>query len=222
MLPRRAQDWLRVRFNKSRPQDDVFGYYHNQNVWGDQESVSGPGSTLDYTASIRTALPELLAEFNIRSILDIPCGDFNWMGHVDLAERQYIGADIVPDLIAANQNKYGQPGREFRVLDLTKGPLPEVDLLLCRDCLMHLCPELIDAALANILRGKIRYLLTTTHPKGKNKRILTGEWFPINLQRAPYRFPQPQRAIRDWVPPYAERELCLWEISTLRTFMSQS
>src|ERR1700690_4609194 len=67
------------------------------NRWGDAESISGPGSNLRVTEEIRKAIPELIADLGVRSILDIPCGDFNWMSRLDLGV-DYTGADIV-DLI---------------------------------------------------------------------------------------------------------------------------
>ena len=51
---------------------------------------SGPGSSLVQTATIRRDIPALLASLGIRSFLDAPCGDFNWMRHVDLGVERYI------------------------------------------------------------------------------------------------------------------------------------
>lgn len=209
---------VRATFAASRPHDHVFTEINRTNAWGSQESVSGAGSTLDNTQALRRELPSLVEKLNVKTILDLPCGDFNWMHHITLPIHRYIGADIVAPLIGDNQRKYGKPGYEFRVLDLTVDALPESELLICRDCLMHLSPELVEAAIRNILRSKIRYLLTTTHPHGKNHRIMTGEWFPINLQRRPYLFPPPLLALNDsHVDPNAEqRNLSLWEVADLR------
>ena len=62
----------------------VFKQHYQRNTWGCSESLSGEGSTLDQTAAIRGALPQLIREFRIQSMLDIPCGDFNWMKMLDL------------------------------------------------------------------------------------------------------------------------------------------
>ena len=45
------------------------------------------------------------------SLLDAPCGDFNWMRHVPLGGVSYTGADVVPELIARNRRDYGRDGR---------------------------------------------------------------------------------------------------------------
>jgi hypothetical protein len=49
------------------------------NAWQDPESVSGPGSTRARGADFRPALLAMLDAYGIRSIVDAPCGDFNWM-----------------------------------------------------------------------------------------------------------------------------------------------
>jgi hypothetical protein len=98
--------------------------------------------------------------------------------------------------------------------------LPQADLMLCRDCLIHLSEETIFLALANIIRSGIKYLLITTHPHGQNRSIRTGDWFPINLCAPPYNFPPPLRTIDDWVPPFDRRQLGRWEIESLRRVLS--
>jgi len=75
--------------------EKIFTDIYDENRWGDKESRSGPGSTLAQTEAIRSKLPEILEEFHIHSILDIPCGDFNWIKEVNLDSISYIGADIV-------------------------------------------------------------------------------------------------------------------------------
>ncbi len=62
--------------------------------------------------------PKLIAELGITSVLDIPCGDMNWLQHVDLGSTRYIGADIVESLLAFNTLQYASATREFHVLDL--------------------------------------------------------------------------------------------------------
>src|SRR5664279_1649792 len=57
----------------------VFTEHYTTNSWGVEETRSGLGSTVQSTQAIREALPKLIAELQIRTLLDIPCGDFNWM-----------------------------------------------------------------------------------------------------------------------------------------------
>ena len=68
-----------------------------------KESKSGPGSNLEQTAEIMVKIPELIKKYTITSILDLPCGDFYWMSKVDLADIEYIGGDIVSEIIKNNR-----------------------------------------------------------------------------------------------------------------------
>jgi len=77
----------------------IFTQIYRSNAWLDTESKSGPGSTVSRTRLLRPRLTELVRNLGIRSLLDVPCGDFNWMRLTDLPSVEYIGADIVPEII---------------------------------------------------------------------------------------------------------------------------
>jgi hypothetical protein len=71
----------------------------------DDESVSGHGSTIDATEGIRRELPKLFAKFHVKSLLDIPCGDCNWIkGWIWPSFDLYLGADIVDELVERGQS----------------------------------------------------------------------------------------------------------------------
>ena len=67
-----------------------FERIYSTNLWSDPESRSGVGSTLDSTRVLRTELPTALRRLEARVLLDVPCGDFAWMEHVDLSGIKYI------------------------------------------------------------------------------------------------------------------------------------
>lgn len=212
MLPRH-------RRNGDSPKE-VFTAIFTQNRWGDKESVSGPGSNLQQTETIRQELPRLWRELNVRTVLDIPCGDFNWMRHVDMGNFVYIGGDIVPKLVASNNAAFGSTSRSFVVLDMLAGNLPTVDCILCRDCLVHFSKEHVLTALANIKASGSRYLLTTTYPaQWRNLPIITGEWQPLNLQIAPFWLSAPLYLINEnsseYAGAYVDKSLALWRISDI-------
>src|SRR6266849_3970672 len=93
--------------------EDLFTKIHRSNDWGDAESRSGPGSTVFRTRLLRPRLAELFSRLEVRSLLDLPCGDFNWMRLMELASVDYIGGDVVPALIDQNVSRYARPGRRF-------------------------------------------------------------------------------------------------------------
>ena len=61
---------------KYRRSESIYTEIYTKNYWGDLESVSGPGSNLEQSLRDRDALPSLLNEFGVSSILDVPCGEF--------------------------------------------------------------------------------------------------------------------------------------------------
>ena len=177
---------------------------------------------MEDTRNVRAELPRLLRELEVRSFLDAPCGDLNWMRHVELGDVDYLGADIVPELIAENtrrfSNQRSQGGMKYRfqVLDLVTAPVPRADLVLCRDCLVHLSLRDISTALRNIVASGSRYLLTTTFiDQDTNTDIIIG-WRRINLQLPPFSLPQPLKLIDEDSSEQADKRLGLWDLQALR------
>ena len=186
--------------------------------WGGVESVSGHGSDFASTEFLRVILPNILKDYEINLLLDAPCGDFYWMNLTNLNLQGYIGVDIVPELVSQNQNKYGASDRQFLSLDITSDNLPKVDLILCRDCLVHLSFKQIREAVKNFKKSGSTYLLTTTYPNllQVNKNIVTGDWRPIDLQKSPFNFPEPIKLVNEnCTTDLKEKSLGLWKLSDI-------
>lgn len=200
-----------------------FAYIFQTNLWGSDDSKSGPGSVPEQTLALAESLPRLLAEIQAESMLDIPCGDFGWMSSIDLGVNRYLGADIVEALVVRNQAAYGRDGeasRAFLRLDLTRDDLPEVELVFCRDCLVHLSNENIFRAFANLKRSGSRYLLTTSFTEHEqNQDIQDGDWRLLNFERAPFSLPKPLLVINEQCTEqdgaFADKVMALWRISDL-------
>jgi hypothetical protein len=201
---------------------EIFEYIHRTNLWGSPESISGLGSQLDATARLRAELPGLLERLGMRTLVDIPCGDFSWLSTVRLPIERYIGGDIVGAIVAKNAERYraSYPWAEFRRLDLTRDPLPEGDALLCRDCLVHLPYASIRAAFGNIVRSGIRYVMMTTFIGDRaNTDIEPGDWRPLNFQRPPFSLPRPEAIILEGCTEehgvYSDKALGVWLVGQL-------
>jgi hypothetical protein len=201
---------------------EIFTIIYETNHWKSLNSLSGTGSEISQTKSLIVDLGRLLVEMNIRSVLDIPCGDFNWMQNVDLSNINYIGADIVEDLINSNISKYGgRTNIKFKVLNLITDPLPECDIIIVRDCLVHLSYKDISLAIKNIKSSKCKYLLATTFTLYYlNYDISTGDWRRINFQEKPFSFPPPIMVINENCTSgngkYMDKSMALWEIANIR------
>jgi hypothetical protein len=202
---------------------DLFRRIFEENSWGNSESVSGEGSNLARTAIVRAELPALLTRYGVRSILDAPCGDFFWMKELDLDGIVYTGIDIVPEIVARNVELYASAQRAFLLGDLIEDALPAADLILCRDCLVHLTYAETRRALDNFRQSGATWVLTTTFTGPRvNHDITTGGWRPINLERAPYNFPTPVMVINEQsdevdeeLGPFPDKSLGLWPLADL-------
>lgn len=200
--------------------EQIFTEHYQQNVWINDESVSGDGSTVEYTEQLRSELPNLFRKFEIRSILDAPCGDYNWFQHVDRGDISYLGGDIVVELIRSNNERYGNSTTRFQQLDITTDGLPTMDLMICRDVLFHFSNKDVMRFWKNFVESDIRYILTTSHTECKrNFDILTGQFRLLNLEKPPFSFRDPLFAIDDWKDGFPVRKMLLWRREDIVRFL---
>lgn len=197
---------------------EIFEDIVKYNRW--KKHPCGPGSTFGYTENLRLNLGKFLEKHNITSMIDAPCGDYSWMSVTDLPSiQEYVGGDIVEFLIKANQEKY--PNHKFKQIDLTQDILPNVDLLFCRDCLLHLSFEDIDKVFKNISRSNIKYvLLSNWYEDAENSRdIQTGEARYLNFLESPFNFTQPIDSITDFVDGFPRRKMLLWSKEVIDNYI---
>ena len=194
-----------------------FTHIYDVNAWKDDESRSGAGSNLRTTRALRAALPGLMADLGASSLLDAPCGDYFWFQHVERNPPfDYVGGDIVQKLIESNKASYSSDDTTFVHLDITQDELPDADLWMCRDCLIHLSFEMTEQALRNFVDSNIDYLLATTHCEvTENIDIPTGHCRMINLELPPYNLPPPLRYVPDDDVANTGKCLGLWRRSQI-------
>ena len=191
------------------------------NLWGAATSVSGLGSEDLATAAIREALPGLVRRLGARSLLDAPCGDAGWIGSMQL-DADYTGIDIVPSLIAANNARVarGELRGRFLLADITRDELPACDLILCRDCLVHLSFQNIALAMSRFRASGAQFLLVTTFPEWEdNSDCEDGDWRALNMTRPPFDWPPPRELINERCEEgdgaWRDKSLGLWRLDDL-------
>ena len=85
---------LSYKYNKEdfslKKSKNVFLEIKNKRFWNSSESISGYGSTIDNTFITRKAIQDIINLYNIKTILDIPCGDYNWMKEHKLDASKYL------------------------------------------------------------------------------------------------------------------------------------
>lgn len=195
----------------------IFTEIYKTNGWHSKESVSGNGSTLAATARVRELLPALFGALDVRSVLDIPCGDFWWLSKLFAVYGiKYIGADIVDELTDHLRERYAHDDWDFQTLDATKDKLPKVDLILCRDMLGHLPNRDGALAIKNFRKSGSSWLLATTFPHSHNGNvdIRAGEWRPLDLSDIRFGLGKPLRVFNEGVKgKWSGKSLGLWRLN---------
>lgn len=198
---------------RKRRADVFIGHWRN-NAWGSTETRSGDGSTLASTQILRAELGGLCRFLGIRRIADLGCGDCNWMKEVSQIFGLYIGLDVVPELIADLEQRFGsRRGHYFAVRDAVMDDLPEVDAILCRDVLTHLPNDQIIAVLDKVRYSGARYFLATTEATQLNRDISTGGWRVVDLTKAPFNLPKPSIQIDERQD--GSKMLGVWQVEDL-------
>ncbi len=176
LIPKKLREWkhnLSVAKYKNLSVEEIFSKIYDENLWGGEkgEFISGLGTINKNTALYIEACVHFIRKNNIRSVLDIGCGDFTVMSKVVQATGvSYTGADVAKNLIEHNRKIFGTDTIRFIHLDAITDELPPADLITIRQVLQHLGNSQIASILPKAI-GASRYLMITEHiPSGKNIR----------------------------------------------------
>lgn len=149
---------------------------------------SGSGSAVESTKEYREFLASVIKRHNIKSILDVGCGYWEFMEQVDLKGVRYKGIDVVPKVIEYNRSL--RPDLTFKLQALHEViELKLYDLVILKDVLQHMPNEVVLDTL-QLLKSAKRVLLTNDISKnGENPSTYLGGWRPMDLRTPPYSLP---------------------------------
>ena len=155
----------------------------NQEFWNERYRRqpwigSGPGSrgiAQHYKAEL---VRKALSRNDIRSVLDVGCGDMCWLrterlSLEDLRGIRFIGLDISEVVVENNRKDF--PAFSFEAFDLARDRLPHsADLVLCFDVLIHqISQEHFDACLTHLLEGISRHgLVSYKNPERPRRPVV--------------------------------------------------
>lgn len=205
---------------------EVFTKGYEVNMFRGKESKSGPGSDLNNTIILREKLIKFLNEYNIKTFIDAPCGDFNYMKLVipKTNIEKYIGVDIVSEMIKNNNKLYSNEKISFVCLDMVEDFNLCGDLVLCRDCLVHVSLNSARQIIKNIVNSGSKYVLFTVFSDnydGNHDYIDGTNWYAIDLTKPPFEFPKSEYIINEecpeWDGKYKDKSLALWKTEDLKS-----
>ena len=131
---------------------------------GGIESASGPGSSMSVTGSARKLILDTIENKNIERVLDLGCGDWNWMKTIrnEFSDVYYEGWDCNTEIIEELNSKHGNENTKFYVKDIITESYGNFDLIICRDVLFHLTMTNALKVLSNIDDAGIPNLITSS------------------------------------------------------------
>lgn len=193
-----------------------FTNIYETNAWNSKESRSGPGSEVAHNTTLLENLKKFVSDHGVRTILDLGCGDFNWMQLFDFSMiDKYIGIDIVADEIAMNTKFFANEKIQFIHGNILNYDLPKVDLIISKDVLVHLDYSQAIAVLSNIKLSGSTYFAATTFTNVENKDIETGRWRPIDLTISPFNLGKPMLFydnIEDYKTEWTNKGFGIWKL----------
>lgn len=173
--------------------EDVFTQIYTDAVWGrnaEGEGFSGQGAVLENAQEYKDFLQNFLKSRDIRTVIDIGCGDWGFSKHIEWNGITYVGYDVVQKVIERNQKKYSSPSITFIHADATQLDLPSADLLICKDVMMHLPHE--DNFILCSQFHKFKYCLIInnvdkqTLSSNNNQISYRGGFRTLDLTKPPY------------------------------------
>ncbi|KAL9647337.1 hypothetical protein ABK040_011702 [Willaertia magna] len=201
-----------------------FSSVYNEGMWNNKLKhvpQSGIGSARSYTNSARHAIKTVVKAYGIKTFVDAPCGDVNWIQLLFpfFKENQieYIGVDIVPELIAKHKVTFKdyEGTVKFQEKDLAEQILPKGDLIFCRQALQHMNPGNVLKTIHNFCKSGAKYLMTTLYLTGtqeENEKLIFGPHASlINFLAPPYSFIEPIAMFVDG-QLNQKQYLALWEL----------
>ncbi len=167
---------------------EIFGQVYAMTRWG---HGSGNGSHPASTSNYRIFLERFIGSNQIRSVLDVGCGDWQSSRFINFGTARYLGFDVVKKLVEHNQTSFSSDAVEFAVMPDDPRRLPPADLIIIKDVLQHLPDDQIMFYRDHVL-PKYRFCLITNSFAAINYKhnvnIGIGEFRTLNLLAPPYAF----------------------------------
>jgi glycosyltransferase involved in cell wall biosynthesis len=158
-----------LQISDERHRRKTFQAVYKDKLWGTDAGsrfYSGVGSrgepAITYVDAMAAIISIEVKDLQrVATIVDLGCGDFSVASQLleQLPPVQYIGCDVVPELIEHNQIRYGSNRVHFQTLDIVSEKLPDGDICLVRQVFQHLPNRDIAYVLPKL--RKYRYVYVT-------------------------------------------------------------
>lgn len=187
--------------NQEKTCIEVFTTIYDNLAWGvaeDGDPSSGWGSFPVNAKPYMDFLVNFINENQIQSVVDLGCGTWEFSRFIDWGNVKYTGVDAVANVVALNQQKFGNSNISFIHGDILTMDLPEGELMVCKEVLQHLKNEDIQLFLSRISKYKhclltndlaISYTDCVDITNENRDNVARGENRPIDLTKPPFNAP---------------------------------
>jgi 2-polyprenyl-3-methyl-5-hydroxy-6-metoxy-1,4-benzoquinol methylase len=164
---------------------EVFSKIYKEDLW---HGGSGAGSKLENVKEYVEVLQKYIDKPEVKTVLDLGCGDWQFSKFLDLSSVSYLGVDVVESVIESNSTSYSASNIKFISRDITTYEVPKVDLIICKDVLQHLCNKDVVTILVKIITSSKFSLITNDFkPENtENKDINNGDYRCLDLTLSPF------------------------------------
>ena len=164
---------------------EVFSKIYKENLW---HGGSGVGSKLENVKEYVEVLQKYIDKPEVKTVLDLGCGDWQFSKFLDLSSVSYLGVDVVESVIESNSTSYSASNIKFISRDITTYEVPKADLIICKDVLQHLCNKDVITILVKIITSSKFSLITNDFkPENtENKDIDNGDYRCLDLTLSPF------------------------------------
>ena len=122
--------------------ENIFTNIYDKKIWG---IGSGSGSnvskdTLKYIQLLESIINN--KEYDIKTICDIGCGDWNFSKFINFGDKEYLGIDCVKSVIENNIKNYENQNIRFIHKIVNDDYIPKgYDLIIIKDVIQHWTDE---------------------------------------------------------------------------------
>ena len=202
--------YQKLNTNNDNIKKQVFTSIYKSNHWVQDDdilskdliSVSGHGSNINTNQffNLKKIFTKIIYNKEINSVLDMPCGDFLWFYEIIKGKNiDYVGVDIVNELIEANKTKYQNKNFSFINDDIVNFDTnKKFDLILIRDLFIHIQNSDIKKIIQNIKKMNFRYVALNSYNNKMNNDVIVGKHRKINLLIEPFNLNQPLEYFKDY------------------------
>ena len=164
---------------------EVFSKIYKEDLW---HGGSGAGSKLENIKEYVDILQKYIDKPEVKTVLDLGCGDWQFSKFLDLSSVSYLGVDVVESVIESNSTSYSASNIKFISRDITAYEVPKADLIICKDVLQHLCnKDVVNILVKIITSSKFSLITNDFNPDNtENKDIDNGNYRCLDLTLSPF------------------------------------